>query len=86
MVGRGETAGTYILHGEKGISLYDRYGRSSLSHLEHLSHNAWTWTWDKKTTTITGSTGAKIMEGIWWPLQNDYMTNGSQIFQIQTRK
>lgn len=85
-VGRAEIVGAYFLYSAaSGMYRYDRYGRTPVTHLETLKYDVWTLSWEGKSTTFIGATGKQTMDGIWWPLRENLMTDGASVIALMEK-
>lgn len=85
IVGRGPREGTYFLYSREWMMLYDRYGRTAPTILWNYTYENFTLTWSGDTT-LSSPWGIQELEGIWWPIEKWYITNGSRILLIQERQ
>jgi len=85
-IARGEAEGSYLIWDEKGVTLWDRYGRTPTQTLPELTYRGYTMTWKADETSITRDNGKQILPGYWSPLftgEKMYITDGQEVREIQ---
>jgi hypothetical protein len=83
-IGRAQENGEYVLFNlNQGVLIYDRYARNIYKPTHTMHYDIGTFTWEWTHTTITQDNNSVTLDGTWWPLAQNYITDGQMIGNIE---